>query len=355
MKKKLIIAAIILAVVFVSVIFLSRKKVVSDQIAPKEALSVTIQSAKNSASLTQTLEYPAITAGDQQITLSANVSGTITGLNFDLGDKVFQGKQLVTIDEIGNNSGIGESGLKSYNVQALELSVESAEEKYKSAKRTYQDDKTYANKKSKEVAEIDLETAKVNLNGALNNRLVVSPISGTITQRLVSEGDSVSIGQKIATISKTALTKVQFFADKEELPNFKIGTKVSINEDGNDLTGIVTRISPVADTITKRFLIEAKPTGKNPLIIGSVINVSLSITRTPSVSGNLILPLSAITIGQNESYIFIVDNNHAKKVNIDIIKVQGEFAEIKSAITSDVQIIINGSKLVQDGEEVLIK
>ena len=354
MKKKLIIAAVILVAIFALVIRFSKKQVATNQPTAKEALSVTTQSAIDSVSLKQTLEYPAITAGDQQITLSANVSGTITELNFDLGDKVSQGKQLIIIDEVGNNSGIGENNLKSYNVQALELSVESAEEKYKSAKRTYEDDKTYANKKAKEVAEIDLETAKVNLSGALNNRLVVSPISGTITQRLVSEGDSVSIGQKIATISKTALTKVQFFADKEELPNFEIGTKVSINEDGNDFPGIVTRISPVADAITKRFLIEAKPTGKNPLLIGSVINVSLGITRIPSVSGNLILPLSAITIGQNESYIFIVDNGHAKKVNIEIVKVQGEFAEIKTDISANAEIIINGSKLVQDGEEIKV-
>lgn len=355
MKKKIIIAAVVLAAIFALVLCFSKRQTTTNQPAPKEALIVSIQSAKDSTSLTQTLEYPAITAGDQQITLSANVSGTITSLGFDLGDKVFQGKQLVVIDEVGNNSGSGENGLKSYNVQALELSVESAQEKYKSAKRTYEDDKTYANKKAKEVAEIDLETAKVNLNGALNNRLVVSPISGTITQRLVSEGDSVSIGQKIATISKTALTKVQFFADKEELPNFKIGTKININEDGTVIPGSITRISPIADAITKRFLIEAKPTGKNPLIIGSVINISLEMTKTPTASGNLILPLSAIIISQNESYIFIIDNEHAKKIIVEIVKVQGEYAEVKTNISTDAQIIINGSKLVQDGEEVSVK
>lgn len=355
MKKKIIIAAVILAIIFALVTRFSKKQATTNQPPVKEVLSVTTQSARNSASLTQTLEYPAITAGNQQITLNANVSGTITSLGFDLGDKVSEGKHLAVIDEIGNNSVIGESGLKSYNVQALELAVESAEEKYKSAKRTYEDDKTYTNKKAKEVAEIDLETARVNLNGALNNRRVVSPISGTITQRLVSQGDSVSIGQKIATISKTALTKVQFFADKEDLPDLKIGKKVNINEDGDIIPGTITSISPVADAITKRFLIEAKPSGKNTLLIGSVINVSLDIIRTPSALGNLILPLSAIAISQNENYIFINNTGRAKKVNIDIIKVQGEYAEIKTDIPPDAEIIINGSKLVQDGEEIGIK
>jgi len=355
MKKKIIIAAVVLVAIFILVMHFSKRQLATSQAPQKEVLSVTTQSAKDSTSLTQSLEYPALTAGDQQVTVSANASGTITRLNFNLGDKVFQGKQLVTIDEIGNNSKTGESGLKSATVQALELEVESAEEKYKSAKRTYQDDDTYTNKKAKEVAKINLEATKVALNGALNNRLATSPISGTVTKKSVSEGDSVSIGDEIATISKTALTKIQFFVDKEDLPNFKIGTKVNINEDGNIIPGIITTISSQADTTTKRFLIEAKPTGKSPLIIGSVINVSLDITRTPTTSGNLILPLSTITISQNESYIFINDNGHAKKATVEIVKVQGEYAEVKTDIASDSQIIIDGSKLVQDRDEINIK
>jgi len=352
MNKKIIVAAAALAAVFILTFVISKKRTAVEQSVPKEVLNVTTQSADASTKLAQVLEYPALTAGDQQITLSANAAGTITRINFDLGGKVFQGKQLAVIDEIGNNFEIGENGLKSAAVQALELEVESAEEKYKSAKRTYQDDKTYTNKKAKEVAEINLEIAETALNGALNNRLVISPISGTVTEKPVSQGDSVSVGQKIATISKTALTKVQFFVDKEDLSNFKIGTKISINEDGDVKEGIVIRISPQADPETKRFLIEASPSGKSPLLIGSVISVSLDVTRTPDTPGNLILPLSAITLSQNESHIFIIENGHAKKTAVSVEKVQGEYAEIKTDIAKDARIIIKGSKLVEDGEEV---
>ena len=353
--KKVIISAIILVAIFALAFVISKRRAVTGKPIPKEILNVTTQKAGESTKLTQTLEYPALTAGDQQITLTANASGTITRLNFNLGDQIFQGKQLAIIDEIGNNSGFGENNLKRAAVQALELEVESAEEKYKAAKRVYQDDKTYVNKKAKEVAEIDLEIAETALAGALNNRLAVSPIAGTITQKFVSQGDSVNSGDKIAAISKTALTKVQFYVDKEELPNFKIGTKIEINEDGNAREALITRIAPQADPVTRRFLIEAKPSGKEPLLIGSVISVSLNITKNPSVSGNFILPLSVITISQNESYIFIVENDHAKKAVVSVEKVQGEYAEVKTDISLDAEIIVKGSKLVGDGEEVSVQ
>ena len=355
MKKKIVIATVILAGIFSLTIYLSKNKTVANQPSQKEILNVSAQTAGDSAKLVQTVSYPAITAGDQQITLDAGVSGTVTGLSLNLGDQVFEGKQLAVIDEIGNNSKIGDTGLKSSAIKALELSVEAAEENYKAAKRVYHDDDTYANKKAKEVAEINLDAAKANLKGALNSRFVVAPISGVITQKFVSEGDSISIGQPIASISKTALTKVQFYANREDLSNFKIGGKVFINEDGKKIAGAISRISPVADPATKRFLIEAVPAGNDKLLIGSVITVSMEIIRTPSVSGDLILPLAAITISQNENYIFIIENNHAKKITVSIEKVQGEYAEIKADIAPDAAIIVDGSKLAQDGEEVAVK
>lgn len=353
MRKKIIIASIFLVAVFSLVLWFSEKQTTAEQTTIKEATNVTTQNVQNSLSLAQKIQYPAVSAGDQEITLTAQTSGTITQINFDLGSRVSQNISLATIDSIGNFSGEGEKGLKNSNVQALELEVESTEAAYKSAKNTYEHDKTYTNKKAKEIAKISLETAKINLRGALDSRFVVAPISGVITKRFVSQGDSVSVGASIATISKTGLTKVQFFVDKEDLAYFKSGLEITIKEDDREITGIVTRISPVADLTTRRFLIEAKPTGGS-LLIGSVMEISFEIIKKPKTDGNLILPLSAITIGQNESYIFIVENGKAKKINVSIADVQGESAEITASLPSDAEIIINGSKLVLDGEEIKI-
>jgi len=355
MNKKIIIAAAVLILIFIVTIVFSKKQTPAENPAPKDASVVSVQKVRDSTSLLQIVEYPAIIAGDQQISLGANSSGIITGLNFDLGDKIFQGNQLAVIDEIGNNSGVGDNGLKSSSIQALELAEKSAEERYKLAKRNYEDDDSYANKKAKELAKIDLEAAKVSLNGALNSHFVTSPITGTVTQKLVSNGDAVVAGQKIAMISKTALTKIQFFVDREEYSNFKIGTEIKINEDGKTIPGKIINIAPEADPVTKRFLIEAEPSEKNALLIGSLINVSLELTKFPTAPGNLLLPLSAITIGQNESNIFIAENERAKKINIEIQKVQGEHAEIKTDLPLDAEIIMKGSKLVQDGDEISIQ
>ena len=85
------------------------------------------------------------------------------------------------------------------------------------------------------------------------------------------------------------------------------------------------------------------------------LNVLAEIERKPQNPENLLLPLSVVTISQNESYIFVAENSKAKKVSVSVVKVQGEFVEVKTDISSSSSIITNGSKLVRDGEEVIVE
>ncbi|MFA5986584.1 MAG: efflux RND transporter periplasmic adaptor subunit [Parcubacteria group bacterium] len=352
MKFKIIITVISIAFLSLLIYRFTQKKPATDVIETKAPQIVSIQSAHDSKRSTQKITYPAIIAGDQQATLTAGAGGTITNLSFDLGTYVPQGKRLATIDTIGT-SATGENGLKSSHIQSLELDVQSAEESYKKSKDAYKKDHSYANKKSKEIAQIDLESARVALSGALDGQFVTAPISGTVIERFVSLGDSVSVGQKIATLSKTGLTKIQFYVSKDELPFVAVDNHIAIDIDGRATDGMITVVSPQADPATKRFLIEATPLDKKPLTIGSIATVSFDIERTVTNSKNIILPLSTITIGQNESSIFILDGDTAKKIPVAVVTVQGETAEITSDdLTGDTQIITDGSKLISDGDPV---
>lgn len=352
MNKKIIIVGVILLVIFGVTWRLAKKTEITEKIGDREPLKVTTQSVAESRAFVRSVEYPALVASDQQATLSAATTGTITSLNFELGSSVAQGQSLATIDEIGNNSQMGDNQLLSANVQALELAVESAQKNYQSAKDKYEEEKTYANKKAKEIAKISWESAKISLNGTLDKHLLTAPISGLVIQKAVSLGDSVNSGQTIAVIAKTALTKVQFYVDKNDLANFRIGSSLTINEDGKSFAGVISRISPVADLTTHRFLVEARPVGKSSLTVGTLVSVSFSSKLIPNEKENLVLPLSAITIGQNENYIFIAKDNRAQKIAVDVKKVTGEYAEIKTDLQDVDKIIISGSKLVQSGDEI---
>lgn len=355
MKKKFIFALIAVLVLGALVFRATQKTTTNSNEIEKKSQQISVRSFSDNKQYRQNTTYPGLIVGDQQITLTAGANGTITALNFDIGKSVRLGQRLATIDISGTTSAPGANGLKSGQVRSLELAVESAQESYKRAKDAYKEDDTYANKKDKEIAEIAVSSAEAALQSALDGQFVTAPISGTVIERSVSVGDSIAIGQPIATISKTGLAKIQFYVSADDLPFIKIGMPLTITVDEKDVTGTIDIISPQADTVTKRFLVEATPSQDQTLIIGSVASVSFEIIRTTSENDRGIVPLSVVTVGQNENYIFIVHENAARKIPVDIHSVNGETAEISSSsLTPQSQIIFDGSKLVHDGESVTI-
>jgi HlyD family secretion protein len=378
-KKRIILIILIVAVaaLFIFIARSTKKPVVTNSEVQKLPQDVSIQSVSDSRSFQQDIQYPATVVGDQEIEVAATSSGTATVVNYTLGSQVGAGSLLARIDDLGNNQKMGESGFKSTDIQQSQLSVKRAKEELDIAKNTYnnlKDQYDYEKKhpeltqtvtktqkdnakEAVDIAEINLKNQKVGYKGSLDNHLITSPISGYVTQKMVEAGDSISVGTPLFKISKTMNVKIQFFVDEQQLASIAKGMDLNMTtSSGNNVPVIVRNISPQADSATKRFLIEAYPKipGAENLLSGTIVSVSFSVKKIPGESGALILPLSAINIGQNENYIFVAENGKAKKINVDVLNVSGETADIKADLPADAEIIIQGSKLVRDGQDINI-
>ena len=322
-----------------------------------EAKNVGVQTAAQSRTLKEMKSYPALVASDQEATITAKASGTITSLNFDLGDKVSAGKVLATIDDSGNNLGEGKNDFQSLQIQQLELGVKQAKESLDLAKDNDKALNTNATDSAKKIAELQLKNAKLALQSALDSHSITATLAGSVIQKSVSVGDSVTLGQPLATIANLNQMKFQFYVDETDLKSFKLGTAVNVKDNqGNTLPARISHISPQADSSTRRFLVEAVLTKVVDPLLGTVVNVEFETLRTAQTTDSIILPLSAINIGQNENSIFIVDNGHAKKVIVSLKKIVGETAEISAQdFSPETQIIISGNKLLQDQDLINIQ
>ncbi len=324
--------------------------------APEKSISVSTQNVSESKSIININEYPATVNADQEATITAKTSGTITALNFDLGKNVAAGSFLAKIDDTGFNLGTGENNLKSIQIQQLEIAIQQAEENLRLAKKNKNEDSTPTTRTAKDLAKLQLENANISLKSALDSHNITSPISGSVVSKNVSVGDSVTAGQTIAVISKTNKVKLSFFVEQERVPFLKIGGKISVvSSDGSTSEATITNISPQADNITKRFQIDAQPDQTLSLKPGAILSVKIRQTDSVIDEQNILLPLSAMNIAQNENYIFVIENNTAKKVGFEIVRIFGENAEIKADLKEDAQIAIEGSKLLKDGSKVKIQ
>ncbi len=206
-----------------------------------------------------------------------------------------------------------------------------------------------------ETANLQYSNAIVALQSLYDAHSVISPIDGTITKVFITDGQSVAPGQPIVTISQIQNIKVQFYVEADNLADIKPGLPVKVvNSDNISYTGVVSAISPQADPMTRRFLAEVKLENPEGLLLGTVATVNLEITKGTASAGVIILPLSAVTVGQNGNYIFIAENNQAKKVEVTIKEVMGELAQIKADLPASAFIITEGNRLLQEGQAVSI-
>lgn len=322
----------------------------------KQTVDVQVQTAGSSKTLSVEKQYPASVVADQEVILAAKTSGTVVTANFEEGDKIGVGRQLAVIDDTGSSLAASESGLMSSQIQQLENAMEQADEAKDLARENYKDQKNDATKTAKEIAELQYDNAETSLQAAIDSHYVKAPIAGTVTRKHVNAGDSIAAGQPVATISKNDKVNIQFFVDPKERNEFLVGQSVRVEDSaGNTIDAKITSVASQADPATKRFLVKAQPKVKGDLLAGNIVTVNVTSRQTAVEDNAILLPLSALTVGQNENFIFIVEDSKAKKVTVEVAEIVGETAKIVSPLEEDTQIIVRGNKLVTEGETVNIQ
>ncbi len=204
-----------------------------------------------------------------------------------------------------------------------------------------------------DTAQLQYNNAVVSLDSLYDNHAVISPLDGTITKIFVTEGQSVSPGQSVVTVSKIQDIKVQFYLESSNLTDIKPGVPATIiDSSGQEYSGAVSAVSPQADPITRRFLAEIKLLDSSGLLLGTVVDVNVQANTVARGEGSMILPLEAITVGQNGSHIFIVENGQAKKVSVNVQEVKGELARVEAELSADTEVIVSGNRRVEEGQPV---
>lgn len=204
-----------------------------------------------------------------------------------------------------------------------------------------------------ENSESQYNNSLLNLQGLYDIHSIIAPIIGTITQK-ASNGDTVAPGQLVATISQTDKIKIKIFVEPENLSDLKPGLLAVVSGSGKSLNGIISSISPQADPLTRRFPVEIVLEDASSLYLGTVVDVKIMITKSiVNETNSILLPLSALEVGQNGSSLMIVENNRAKKISVEVRGVLGELAKIKVVgYSPQTLIIIDGNKLVKEGDLV---
>lgn len=352
-RRLLVIAFVIFSVGAALIIFRHKPETFATEIAIP---SLDVRTKEASALQTDTNEthIPGIVTFENETTLIASGSGTISSIHFELGKMVSTGTVLATITN-PISSTFSKDGIQSDAIRNAEITLSEARKAYKEAKRVAEKHTSHANDLARDTAKLRLESAEIALQNVQDAHILRSPVSGIVSTKNVDTGSNVSAGTTIATIAVGTNAKVKFQIPQDLMNNITPGSRVIIeNTGGTESEAIVSAIAPSADSATGKIPVEAKMLSK-AILPGTIVTIRIPIIQEASATqSTLLLPLSAVTTSQNESFLFVADGNHAKKVVVSIESVFGESVRIKGDFSENTSIIIDGNKRLEDGSTIRI-
>jgi len=274
----------------------------------------------------------------QEVQVKSKISGIVTRLHVDIGDRVDAGKPLITISP--NPTPIEFSEAK----RALDLAAVD----YQNAQTIFQRSKEMHDKKLISQAEFDrsnTENSESELRLRLaeekfsllkegstidgkNQNTILSPIDGTVLEKLVNEGDPVvpltsyQAGTPLLTLAP--MEKLVFKGTVDEIDVGKLidGMPVDLKVGAlpsEKLTGKLSRISPKAkkqdNTTLFDLEVEILETGSKALRAGYSANAEIIISKKDSI---LIIPERLVTFLADTARVEIQDSTG--KINFKDIK-----------------------------------
>ena len=314
------------------------------------------QTQREVLSLTGTIE------ATQDSALASQQAGLIESLYFEVGDTVEKGQKLLVIDNT----------LAVLAVEQAKSAVKARMSERNEAERLYQEvielskkelvAKTLLNQRlsSFEISDAMLKQANAELATAkemLNRHTLYAPFSGVVSKRLVDVGEWVSQQTQIMRLVSQSNMRLNIAIPQEyyQVLNGQNDVEVTVTPDFNQgisIESTLSRIVGVADNQSRSITgLVNLPSNQN-LVVGMSAHAAIEL---PQSDQNIVwLPKSAIKQHPDGgASVFVVNNNKAKRILINIVKQQGQQTAI-TGVGVEQPFVMSGVELLKDGDSLSI-
>ncbi len=192
-----------------------------------------------------------------------------------------------------------------------------------------------------------LAAARANLE----KTIIRAPISGTINSFSLKRGDYVQTSSPVLTVANNNSLEVIAYVSENDAREISVGQDVSIER----ATGVVTRVAPALDPVTKKIEVRIGVNEPEGLINGQ--SVLVSITRTQLSSGDIsriTIPISAVKVESDRTVVFTVDAGVLVAHEVGLGALLGDRVVVSTGLTLDMHIVTDARGL-RESEKVEIK
>lgn len=351
---------------------------------PTAGVAVQVQEVKmDTISAENKVSGRVVTDGQESVFVA--IQAQCTSLYVEVGDTVAAGQALCTLDIASTLSSYSaasisyNSALQSYQDQAaiFDEQIALAEKNVNDLKALFEIGA--ASQMEIDQAELSLQTAQAQkdstlaqleagmqsyksnieqLSGVLENvdsrGNVVAPISGTIISLNAAEGSYVGPTAPVAVIDKAEQMEIAVAVSEALVPKLAEGDEVDVTISALDrtLVGSIKKIETTANMQTKLYNVTISVEGDAAgLMSGMFADVSF---RTDTSADTIIIPTEAILTSNSIQYVFVVEGETARYVEISTGLTGSGITEVTSGLSAGDQLVVVGQAYLSDGDAVRV-
>jgi RND family efflux transporter MFP subunit len=196
-----------------------------------------------------------------------------------------------------------------------------------------------------------LQTILENVDSAGN---VIAPASGTITSLSAVENGYVSPSVPVAVIDGVDQMKVTVDVSEALVPKLAVGDEadVSVSSLSLTFTGTIRSIDRSASLQTKLYTVTLSiPADVEGLLSGMFADVTF---RTDTSHDAVVVPTQAILNSGDTQYVFVVEGNEARYVQIETGLTGNGVTEVTSGLSAGQELVTVGQSYLVDGAAVRV-
>ena len=207
---------------------------------------------------------------------------------------------------------------------------------------------------------LQLEQAKKELEYAEKLFLgvpVISPLSGTVTQKFIETGSAVSAKQNLFTIVDFNSLIIKSSVSEDLFSKIKLGDKLKVKFNAmqeKEFTAKVTLKYQQIDAATRNFPVELKlMSGIKEITPGMMCELELVPDKKDKA---LIVPNDIFIVNQKgEKVVYIVKDTVAYQKIVTTGISNEKFTEVISGLNTGDKIVVMGQELLKDGIKVMVQ
>ncbi len=213
------------------------------------------------------------------------------------------------------------------------------------------------------VAEANRRNAEV----AVEQTLIRAPFDGVVLTKNANVGDvittfSAAVDTKGAVVTMADMETLEVEADVSEsnLQKAKVGQPVEIQLDALPdmrFAGEVSRIVPTVDRAKATVLVKVRFVERDERVLPEM-SAKVTFLERPLREGEreprTAVPVSAVVKRDGEPAVFVVEGEHAQRVQVATGEALGEMIEIKSGVKPGQKIVLKPGDALADGAAVKV-